>query len=90
MLGELDLLNFLNLSQSEFYRINTQDGQYYYGLSYAVVAVLMDTLGKEKMVQLIKEIAARDTSSKISDLVADIYPQGIPGLENDLLKFVQR
>ena len=55
MLGELDLVNFLNLSQNDFYRINSQDGQYYYGLSYA-----------------------------------DIYPQGIPGLENDLLKFVQR
>ena len=50
----------------------------------------MDTLGQEKMAALVKRIAARDTSSKISDLVADIYPQGIPGLENDLLKFVQR
>ena len=90
MLGELDLVNFLNLSQNDFYRINSQDGQYYYGLSYAVVTVLMDTLGQEKMAALVKRIAARDTSSKISDLVADIYPQGIPGLENDLLKFVQR
>lgn len=90
MLGELDLVNFFDLSQTEFYKIHRQEGQYYYGLSHAVVATLMQNLPSEKFSYLVNCIVERDTSQKLSGFVENIYPGGIEALEKDLLDFVQR
>ena len=88
MLGELDLENFFNLSQSEFYKIHREEGQYYYGLSHAVVATLMQNVGAGKIKSLVLKIKSRDTSQKVSDFVDELYPGGIKGLEEDLIRFV--
>lgn len=88
MLGELDLENFFNLSQSEFYKIHKEEGQYYYGLSHAVVATMMQNLGHQEIVSLVLKIKGRDTSQKISDFVEQLYPGGVKGLEEDLIVFV--
>lgn len=88
MLGELELQKFLDLPQPEFYKINRQDGQYYYGLSYAVVTVMMEKLGMSEMAVLVTRISKRNKSDRISDIVGQCYPGGTDGLEKDLMQFV--
>lgn len=88
MLGELDLENFFNLSQSEFYKIHKEEGQYYYGLSHAIVATMMQNMDAGEMKSLIVKIKNRDTSQKISGFVNELYPGGIEALEEDLISFV--
>ena len=90
MLGDLNVEKFLNLTQKEFMEMQRNEGQTCYSLAHVTVTVLLENLSVEQRNTLISQLQKRPVNSKVSDIVASIYPGGLPALEKEILEFVSR
>lgn len=88
LLGELNLVDLLNMSQTDFYDKQKSEGQYQYPMAFVAFLVIHSNLPETEFAGLLSKISQRDTSENVSDIVDSIYPSGLKGLEKDLISFV--
>ena len=87
MLGEVDLLQFINSNSSNFMKRQRTDEQYSYILSHALVTFWVDKVPIDIFKKLIAVLQKTKDTSKVSECIEQVYPGGFKVFEQDFTNF---
>lgn len=83
MLGEVDLLTFMNNTHGKFMKQQMTDEQYSYILSHALVTFWIERVPNEILKRLIISLQNKNDLSTVSERINRVYPGGFNQFEKD-------
>ena len=88
MLDELRVKDLLDMPRDEFMAKHRNEGQTYYTLSHAVIAVIIAEFSAEQLREFMSRMVLRNTDMMPSDVLSSIYSGGITSFELKLQEFI--
>ncbi|MBF0730203.1 hypothetical protein [Bacteroides acidifaciens] len=83
MLGEIDLLAFMNSGRGKFMKRQATDEQYSYILAHALVTFWIEKAPRDTMKKLIVSLQNKNDSSTVSERIDSVYLGGFQKFEKD-------
>lgn len=87
MLGEVDLLKFINSDFKLFMKRQRTDEQYSYILSHALITFWIDKTPNDILKKFISMLKEKNNTLKVSECIEQVYPGGFKMFEQEFTNF---